>query len=1129
MYKKAIISVGLAFVVLALIPTSNTSAASEFYVSPSGSASGSGSITSPWDLATAFSGGSGKIKPGDTVWLRGGTYSGIYLVTVSGNSSAPITFRQYPEERVTVDGAVTPAASTITVNGNYISLWGFEVTNTDTNRFADRGTLVNILTVGVKLINMVIHDGGIGIGTWSTVSPADQEVYGNLIYNSGWEASGRGYAHSIYVQNANGIKRFVDNILFNSHSFGIHAYAEGGKIDNIQMEGNTSFNHGILSGNGPKANFLAWPGNNSMQGLLVKDNMGYYSPFSSVGRNFDISSDRCTSGEALGNYFAGGTAIQNFSCPFVNIHDNTLIGRVNGIGVSTSNNTIRSTAPTGVKIFVRPNKYETGRANITIYNWDKLPSVNVDLSNTGLKTGDLFQIKDVQNFYGNPVTTGTYNGSPVSIPMTNSTLALPIGNVAVTPDHTSLEFGAFILLPSTTIISLPPPPPPAIPVATASFIRTDTTTKGSWKGVYGSSGYQTALDATSLPSYAQVGFTNKSDHVWNPSTTDVRALQKANSSLRQAATWFSASFLYIPVDFTDSLDHQVALYAIDWDNTTRSQTIQVIDTATSTVLDSQVVTNFNGGKYFIWNVKGDVTFKIINNNDLLNAVISGIFFDPTSGAVAPPPPAPAPAPIPPSTKFISGQRVETTANLNVRATASILGTLSGTQPNGALGTIIGGGTNADGYYWWNVNYDSGADGYSVEIFLQIYVASPPPPPPAPAPPPVPTPAPTPTASAQASFVTSDTTTKGNWRGVYGDDGYHIANDTAKLPSYANLSFSNALNYTWTTNTSEIRALQGGVSGRIASTWHNTAAFSLNLNLTDNQTHRITLYLLDWDSTTRAEIIEVIDTITGIILDTRQVSSMNGGKYLVYDVKGSVKFRVTKTNGANGVVQAIFFGGSSTSLATPTPSPTSPQATFLKVDATTKGDWKGVYGNQGYQLANEGASLPTYAELTFSNKSDYTWSSSTTLTQALQKATSANRVASCWYSGDYFGINLNLTDNQIHQVALYSLDWDSNTRAQTISVLDSSGAILNTQSVSSFKDGKYLVWNVQGEVTFRINKTSGANAVISGVFIDPAGTVAGVSARDLVAGTSFTKEVTPVLIYAAIVLAIILLVKLVLSF
>lgn len=81
-----------------------------------------------------------------------------------------------------------------------------------------------------------------------------------------------------------------------------------------------------------------------------------------------------------------------------------------------------------------------------------------------------------------------------------------------------------------------------------------------------------------------------------------------------------------------------------------------------------------------------------------------------------------PSSSPPSITFTTGQSIQTTSNLNVRATASASGTLLGTQPSGSLGTIISGGIYADGLYWWNVNYDSGVDGYSAESYLASYTA-----------------------------------------------------------------------------------------------------------------------------------------------------------------------------------------------------------------------------------------------------------------------------------------------------------------------------------------------------------------------------------------------------------------------
>ncbi len=72
-------------------------------------------------------------------------------------------------------------------------------------------------------------------------------------------------------------------------------------------------------------------------------------------------------------------------------------------------------------------------------------------------------------------------------------------------------------------------------------------------------------------------------------------------------------------------------------------------------------------------------------------------------------------------------------------------------------------------------------------------------------------------------------------------------------------------------------------------------------------------------------------------------------------------------------------------------------------------------------------------------------------------------------------------------AFYALDWDgSNGRAMSVTVRDTvTGNTLDTVSVSSFGAGKWLLWTVSGPVEFVFTKTAGADACISGVFVDPA--------------------------------------------
>src|SRR2546423_14181180 len=58
------------------------------YVSPSGASAADGTMARPWDLATALAGAGGRIAPGDTIWLRGGTYRGAVVCRAHGAAGA---------------------------------------------------------------------------------------------------------------------------------------------------------------------------------------------------------------------------------------------------------------------------------------------------------------------------------------------------------------------------------------------------------------------------------------------------------------------------------------------------------------------------------------------------------------------------------------------------------------------------------------------------------------------------------------------------------------------------------------------------------------------------------------------------------------------------------------------------------------------------------------------------------------------------------------------------------------------------------------------------------------------------------------------------------------------------------
>jgi hypothetical protein len=77
--------------------------AATYYVAPSGNDSNPGTQSAPWGTVQHAV---KKLRPGDTLLLRGGTYweSDISLDGVHGTADAPITIKNYPGERPVIDG-----------------------------------------------------------------------------------------------------------------------------------------------------------------------------------------------------------------------------------------------------------------------------------------------------------------------------------------------------------------------------------------------------------------------------------------------------------------------------------------------------------------------------------------------------------------------------------------------------------------------------------------------------------------------------------------------------------------------------------------------------------------------------------------------------------------------------------------------------------------------------------------------------------------------------------------------------------------------------------------------------------------------------------------------------------------
>jgi hypothetical protein len=191
------------------------------------------------------------------------------------------------------------------------------------------------------------------------------------------------------------------------------------------------------------------------------------------------------------------------------------------------------------------------------------------------------------------------------------------------------------------------------------------------------------------------------------------------------------------------------------------------------------------------------------------------------------------------------------------------------------------------------------------------------------------------------------------------------------------------------------------------------------------------------------------------------------------------FRVYAYNGSGTAMPS-----NEASATTLVPNATAPGAVFLGMDQSTRGNWRGVVGQDGYNVISSGNSYPGYVTVDAVGKTDYQWSDNTSDDRALATPAGSGRVAGCWYSPTEFTVNLNFIDGGTHKLSMYFMDWDRVGRTQTVQVFDgATGALLDARTISNFAGGVYLSWNVKGSIKVKFTKVSGPNSLLTGMFFD----------------------------------------------
>lgn len=448
-----------------------------YFVSNTAKLTGDGSMLNPWTLQKAFDHPS-ALKPGDTVWIRGGIYTNDYDAQTSfncktnGTLNAPIIFRNYNGERVLIDGAKSYTIFAGLGNCSYTWFWGLEVINSSaTDRNHDILGGITCTAENIKFINMIVHDTGSGIDAWKTAK--NTEIYGCIIYHIGnnllngtnWE----GHGHGMYLQNDTfGTKLIHNNIVFNTFGNGIKIWqtTTTAPIGNFDIRNNILFNGGSASenlggvGNNSRThNFFVLSNgpNNPLVNTVIKHNYTFAGlnsprpPVNAFGLNYGVNNLILDS-----NYLTCQTRLGFNNTPIFNasIQGNRFIGGIPSVygyylwGFTQTdfpeNQYIPEIPSSGLEYFILPNKYEPEKSHLVIYNWDSLEIVQINCNQTGLKPGDSYELINVMDYQADVIPGQFPADGILKVPMTQHSYAKPIGSTQAVASQFPV-FGVFII------------------------------------------------------------------------------------------------------------------------------------------------------------------------------------------------------------------------------------------------------------------------------------------------------------------------------------------------------------------------------------------------------------------------------------------------------------------------------------------------------------------------------------------------------------------------------------------------------------------------------------------------------------------------------------------------------------
>lgn len=461
---------------------------STIYVSPDGTGDGS-TEENATELQNALT--SENVIAGDTIMMLDGTYTGTFIVKVTGTAEDKITIRPQNMYGAVIDG------SYIVGDGNGLGQYTVSRNIRFMNSETDRGTwetetsgdylpdVTRILAENAYVINSIIHDGGLGMGHQQLSD--NGVVYGNIFFNNGWADNVLGGAQNLYWQGSG--KTIKHNIFGGAFKKSFAGFGTSASITNATVEENVIFerNSALIGGVYAIAdnikfneNHVIGEGNTTQMGYNYKYNgsLEYKRNRTYGGAYFAFQ--YWNSIEASDNVFVQGEDVASHGFEWVDDRDPSsyswafsnnkyhYLGPTpsaafkveygdfgwgswaewNAAGYDTVGSTYDEAKPTANETFVYANEYpdadDKRMGIVVIWNWAGDNTVAVDLTALGLQVGTTYRWRQAQDPLVD-VDTWVCADNSYTFAMTGHTVAKPIGFDEELVPTQFPTFGCFII------------------------------------------------------------------------------------------------------------------------------------------------------------------------------------------------------------------------------------------------------------------------------------------------------------------------------------------------------------------------------------------------------------------------------------------------------------------------------------------------------------------------------------------------------------------------------------------------------------------------------------------------------------------------------------------------------------